>query len=189
MWDMLVHESTFPYKDIATLKILEPSAGTGALLRHLTKVGAIDIDYCELCPEFESILLSETQDATIHKVGTDFIKLDKKGYYDLVFANPPFQSDTKHLKKMLEVVREGGYVCTLMGENFHRDNAKNDFEGFCEKWGASSFFSTSTPRSDSNDPDEWVFEKTPAGYTLLVLQKANQKVKSKKGVNQISLFV
>lgn len=182
MWDCLVYELGFPCKDIANMKVLEPGAGTGSLIKYLRNVGFTSVDYCEICNEFDYIIRAETEGIDINKVGTDFLKLDAKGKYDLIFANPPFNKDTKHFAKMLECVKEGGYICTLMGENFYKDNNKDDFEGFTNKNSVDKWFCTSTPRCEGKDPDEWIFENTPSGYSLLVVRKCSEpkpkKVKS-----------
>lgn len=169
MWDCLVYDMKFTFKP--NMKVLEPGAGTGNLIKFLRNKGFENIDYCEVCPEFDYIICAETQGIKINKVGTDFLKFDAKSEYDLVFANPPFNKDTKHFAKMLECVKEGGYVCTLMREDFYKDNNKDDFEGFAKKYNVNMWFCTSTPRCEGKDPDEWIFADTPSGYSLLIVRK------------------
>lgn len=182
MWECLVYQMNFPYREIENMKVLEPGAGTGNLIKYLRNVGFKSVDYCEVCPEFDYILKAETAGIVINKVGTDFLKLDAKNEYDLVFANPPFGSDTKHLTKMLECVKEGGYVCTLMGEGFYKKHMENDCADIYKKYPniESQLFLTGTPRCNDKEPDEWIFESTPAGYSLLIVRKCAKAILAKE---------
>ncbi len=171
MWDCLTSEFPFPVDRLNELKVLEPSAGTGNLIKYLRNCGLKEIDYCEICPEYEDILKAETNGIKTNKVETNFLDYQPSGLYDLVFANPPFASDTKHFKKMLECVKPGGYVCTLMGESFYPENSKDEFESFTKKYGVKQWFCTGTPKCDPKDKDSWIFEGTPSGYSLLVVRK------------------
>jgi len=171
MFDVLIYQLGFDYKKMPNLRILEPSAGTGNLIRYLHKMGADTIDYCEVSNEYEEILQGECEGITMNKVGGDFLKLSAKDTYDLVFANPPFGSDNKHLKKMLEVCKPGGYVVTLLGENWGRNYKENDFETIYSDLGIDSFSYEHTPRCESKDKEDWIFENTPAGFVLLAVRK------------------
>lgn len=169
MWECLIYELGFTFAP--NIKVLEPGAGTGNLIKYLANKGIESIDYCEICPEFDYIIKAETEGIKTKKVGDDFLKSGIKEQYDLVFANPPFSSDTKHFSKMLESVKEGGYVCTLMGDGFFEKNQSDDFEAFSKKYGFKEWFCTGTPRFDAKEKDEWIFENTPSGYSLLVVRK------------------
>lgn len=186
MFDSLCSEfrKQFDKSKIETMKVLEPSAGTGNLIYFLDSMGFKNIDYCEYCNEYDYILSSNTTGIKANKIGSDFLQLkDKNDCYDLVFANPPFSSDTKHLSKMLEVVKEGGFVVTLLGEGFYSKNAYDDFETFAKKY-SSVFYCTCVSKSDSKNPEDWFFESTPSGYTMLVVQKQAQSSerKNKKAI-------
>ena len=171
MFDALMYQLGFDYKKMPNLRILEPSAGTGNLIRYLNKMGANTIDYCEVSNEYEQILHGECQGINISKVGEDFLKLSAKDTYDLIFANPPFGSDNKHLKKMIDVCKPGGYVVTLLGENWGSNYKKNDFENIYNDLGIDAFFYEQSPRCEGKDKDDWIFENTPAGFVLLAVRK------------------
>lgn len=179
MWDSLLYYLDF--KPNAAMKVLEPNAGTGSLIERLQYYYDFAcIDYCEICNEYDSILQSNVDMSRVKKVGTDFLKLQAKNSYDLVFANPPFASDTKHLAKMIEVCKPCGYVCTLLGESFYGKYTEDDFSSFFAKYKNVEVVDMSMcEKVDSKDKEDWHFESTPAGYTRLTLRKM---------VGQITMF-
>lgn len=96
-------------------KVLEPSAGDGALIEEiLTRDYDIDLHAIELMPQ-NSIKLKEKWPALKLKATFDFLaySLDKK--FDRIIANPPFTKgqDIVHLKKMYEHLNEKGIVACI----------------------------------------------------------------------------
>lgn len=110
-------------------KVLEPSAGQGSILRFLKGWG-MSPDFCELMPENREILRGMGYGDPLCD---DFMELDRANYYDLVFANPPFRHAESHVKKMVEVVKPGGMVCTLAPVSLY--NKLDDFfKRTCMTW-------------------------------------------------------
>jgi 16S rRNA G966 N2-methylase RsmD len=174
MWDYLSSEFNTEF-DFEKARVLEPSAGTGNLIKYLGKVGFRNIDYCEISEEYNFILESNIDGIKANKVGNDFLKLKPTALYDLVFANPPFKSDTKHFSKMYEVTKEGGFICSLMGESFYLENCKDEFKKFSSLY-AGNFFSTYTPQFNSKEKEEWVFDNTNAGFSIIIIQKNTHQI-------------
>lgn len=94
-------------------KILEPSAGDGAIIKELVKHNGITQVDC-----YEAMDLNRTKLAGVpaaNLLGNDFFDCDLKDTYDLVIANPPFtkNQDIDHIAKMWDVVKPGGVILTL----------------------------------------------------------------------------
>lgn len=151
---------------VHTYKVLEPSAGRGNILKFLQSWG-LDPDYCEFMPENREILL---QKGFKPAIANDFLSLDKKDYYDLVFANPPFNKDKQHIKKMFEVCKQGGYIVTLASENL-LDNEK--FYHWLDSNSRQIDAVVISPFKENADIiiGEQIFVGTKVGCTLLVCQK------------------
>lgn len=110
-------------------KVLEPSAGQGAILRFLKSWG-MEPDFCELMPENREILRSMGYGDPLCE---DFMELYLTEYYDLVFANPPFRDACQHIQKMVEVTKPGGMICTLAPVSLY-DKMDDFFERTCSVW-------------------------------------------------------
>ena len=94
-------------------RILEPSAGKGAILRVLDKETSdpLNIDVCEIQPGLAQALRDEGRNV----VCEDFLayKPDARGY-DVIIANPPFKGEVEHVRHMWEHLAPGGHLVTVM---------------------------------------------------------------------------
>ena len=115
-------------------RVLEPSAGEGAIASRLKSSG-FEVEVCEIYEPFRKKLALDG-----YKVlpEGDFLKVvvDKK--YDAVVANPPFtrQQDIDHVSHMLSMVKSGGVVVSVMsaGVGFRSNKKTCDFkEGLDDK--------------------------------------------------------
>jgi len=92
--------STVDFNQVKT--ILEPSAGKGDILEVLEQKKKyhkhLDIDCIELDPNLQHILKGNNY----RVVHDNFLTYESMKQYDLIIANPPFDSGDKHLLKMLE---------------------------------------------------------------------------------------
>ena len=109
------------------MKVLEPSAGEGAIADELRVCGCV-VTVCELHQPFREKLQAEG-----YKVleEPDFLKVDSDPVFDAVIANPPFsrQQDISHCSHMLDMLKPNGILVSVMsaGVKF-RDNRKtNEF--------------------------------------------------------------
>ncbi|MGN6435976.1 MAG: PRTRC system protein E [Agriterribacter sp.] len=99
-------------------KILEPSAGDGALMLAVWQEHGnnIEID-CYEAMELNHIKLNILRDqgAFMNMLGTNFLRCDRKEYYDYIIANPPFTNsqDILHICKMYQCLKPGGTIVTL----------------------------------------------------------------------------
>lgn len=102
-------------------KIIEPSAGSGALLKAFWEENGHEfpIDCFELM-ELNRIKLGKINGAKL--IGRDFLEavhIDEfnliRGQYDYVIANPPFTNnqDIDHILAMYKVCKPGGVIKTL----------------------------------------------------------------------------
>jgi len=104
--------------------VLEPSAGEGYIVKlvcdkmdlknnnylHDRKKYQPDVDCIEIDENFRHILKGKGYKV----VHDDFLTFESYKQYDLIIANPPFSDGDKHLLKMLEMQKNGGYVACLL---------------------------------------------------------------------------
>lgn len=104
-------------------KILEPSAGQGAIISELLKY-VEKVSYCE----FEDINKQIIERKFTNKVKfleKDFLKLDNVKF-DKIFANPPFSKsqDITHIQHMYELLNDNGVLVSLSGTSWKNKNDK-----------------------------------------------------------------
>lgn len=96
-------------------KVLEPSAGQGAIIKSINKVSDILPECLELMEINREVLEQErTQGMRFVLIGKDFLNEDV-GEYNKIIANPPFSKcqDLEHIMKMYECLARGGRLVTL----------------------------------------------------------------------------
>lgn len=120
-------------------KILEPSAGDGALIKALREVhGNITVDCFEIM-ELNRKKLAKVAGANL--IGVDFLQTDIKEKYDYVIANPPFtkNQDIDHIYKMFEVLKPGGQIATIASPSWTFGSQKKQvqFRDWLDELGAT----------------------------------------------------
>lgn len=99
--------------------ILEPSAGSGAILDYVSQALSSSGYYgrseqrlycCEKDPELKAILQSKN----CRLLGDDFLSYQGDLIFDLVLMNPPFAKGDKHVLHAYRVVGHGGEVVALV---------------------------------------------------------------------------
>lgn len=106
-------------------RVLEPSAGQGAIIRAIhRKFPGMNIDYCELMELNRSVLSGI---ANTSCVGHDFLKLEGR-QYDKIIANPPFakNQDIDHIRKMWDVLAPGGTIVTISSKHWWLSSNKKE---------------------------------------------------------------
>lgn len=98
-------------------RILEPSAGEGAIISGLLEVNSDyenPIDVFELDEKRQQILQSKFG-SKISVRGADFMAARVSEQYDLVVMNPPFSKsqDVKHVLQAFEMLNEGGRLVAI----------------------------------------------------------------------------
>ncbi|RSK45485.1 class I SAM-dependent methyltransferase [Hymenobacter rigui] len=102
------------------LTILEPSAGSGAIVDELTawldredyhsRSGKQNVYCCEADPELRAVL----HDKGYKVIANDFLTYRGDHFFDLIVMNPPFSNGDRHLLKAWDVVAAGGDVVCLL---------------------------------------------------------------------------
>lgn len=121
-------------------KVLEPSAGTGAIIDAIHRsCNDVIVDCFELMPENKELL---SMKKNIQILGDDFTKCDV-AQYDKIIANPPFSKnqDIKHVKRMYEHLKEGGTVAAIMSCHWKIASEKEcaDFRKWLEDVGGKIY--------------------------------------------------
>jgi SAM-dependent methyltransferase len=113
-------------------KVLEPSAGRGAIIKAIQRIipGKV-VGYCELMPENLKIL--ESMDNVV-KVGENFLDHKPGEVYDLIIANPPFakNQDIDHIRHMYNCLKPGGSLVTIA--SIHWKHSQNTKEIHFRNW-------------------------------------------------------
>lgn len=117
-------------------RVLEPSAGRGALLKPLgrkTNILAIEID-----ENLANDLMADDYGYVINSSFEDAIKNGDVGqWFDRVIMNPPFgprQLDIKHIRLAYDLLLPGGILVAIMSENdlFYDTPLTQRFNNFLE---------------------------------------------------------
>lgn len=102
----------------AEYAVLEPSAGTGSIIRAIHKVcPGVNVDAFELMPENMETLENMHN---VSLVGEDFTKGVPR-IYDRIFANPPFakNQDIRHVRLMYDALNpESGEMCVITSRHW-----------------------------------------------------------------------
>lgn len=98
-------------------RVLEPSAGTGALLRAALRAcdGALDITAVEINTDLAMQLSAEGLASTV-EAGRDFLTCNGDlGKFDRVIMNPPFggAADIRHILHARQFLKPGGRIVAL----------------------------------------------------------------------------
>jgi hypothetical protein len=93
------------------MRVLEPSAGSGAIAERITEAG-IQPDCFELSPTLREILLRQG----FKLIGDDFMATTPKPIYDRVLMNPPFGKgmDSYHVERAFEWLNPGGRLISIV---------------------------------------------------------------------------
>ena len=93
------------------MRVLEPSAGSGAIAERITEAG-IQPDCFELSPTLREILIRQG----FKLIGDDFMTTTPKPIYDRVLMNPPFGKgmDSYHVERGFEWLNPGGRLISIV---------------------------------------------------------------------------
>lgn len=96
------------------MRVLEPSAGRGAIALAAAKSGAL-VDCVEIQPEHAEAIRDEHHlDVTV--IVADFLATNPQPVYDRVVMNPPFarQADIAHVERAWQALKPGGLLVAVM---------------------------------------------------------------------------
>jgi protein-L-isoaspartate O-methyltransferase len=111
-------------------RVLEPSAGTGAIVRALQKIGVTHMRFVEI-----NAALASTTGARC----ADFLACTDLGTFDRVVMNPPFADgqDVAHVLHAFTMLNPGGRLVAVMsaGVTFRSDRKTKAFRALVETFG------------------------------------------------------
>lgn len=119
------------------MRVLEPSAGRGAIALAAARAGAA-VDCVELQDQHaEAIADAHHRDVTV--LVADFLATSPQPVYDRVVMNPPFarQADIAHVEHAFEALKPGGLLVAVMsqGVTFRQTSAAVAFRARLESLG------------------------------------------------------
>ncbi len=125
--------------DLAEVKInhevLEPSAGNGAIVRHLIRAGC-RVTACEIDEKRAAVVkglnAKEVPFGVVDRLWrADFLTVKSELRFDRVVMNPPFgkRQDIKHVRHAFEFLKPGGRLAAVMsaGVKFREDKVAKTF--------------------------------------------------------------
>ena len=118
------------------MRVLEPSAGKGAIAYACADAGAT-VDCVEL---MEANVTALRQDAKLGDVRhANFLEQNPCAIYDRVVMNPPFvkQADIRHVEHAIKFVKPGGGLVSVMsaGVKFRDNKLAREFRDFIDEHG------------------------------------------------------
>lgn len=122
-------------------KVLEPSAGRGALVRaiHRSCPDAV-VDCYEMMPENKELLSGL---GGINIIGDDFTKSTIGKKYTKIIANPPFSGnqDIRHVRMMYDMLEPGGTLASITSAHweFAEEKTCRDFRQWLEDVGGAKY--------------------------------------------------
>jgi 16S rRNA G1207 methylase RsmC len=119
------------------MKVLEPSAGQGAIAVAISKITPPDC--------YELMESNFTKLCATKGIGgiwnQDFLLTEPEAIYDRVVMNPPFikQADIKHVLHALKFLKTGGLLVSVMsaGVLFRTNRLTTDFRNMVQSRGGS----------------------------------------------------
>ncbi len=110
-------------------RILEPSAGQGAIVKAINRKYPLMGVWCyELMPINESML---RKIPTVRLLGSDFLEYKPVTFlYDRIIANPPFSKnqDINHIRHMYSWLADGGRMVTMASKHWQFCDNKKEKE-------------------------------------------------------------
>lgn len=126
--DHVIRKMVQPYiesKDgMRKMQVLEPSAGSGAILDYISKehtsysywkASKANVYALEANAELQLVL----QGKGYKMLGDDFLTYQPMHYFDLIIMNPPFSNGDEHLLHAWEIMHTGDIVCLLNAETIN----------------------------------------------------------------------
>ena len=104
--------------DLRGKVVLEPSAGSGNLVRECLDRGAAEVLWCEAESKLRSIL-GGIRSAMPAQSCSDFLRVDAAdvSHIDLIVMNPPFSADEAHILHAWEIAPSGCEIVALCNWN------------------------------------------------------------------------
>lgn len=148
----------------STVRVLEPSAGRGHIVRAVLRARPLASVTCvELLPDNASVLRASGYEV----IERDFLELEPASLhpFDVVAMNPPFgaRADIHHVRHALSFLKPGGRLAAIMsaGVAYRQDRLANDFRALVAGHGGSI----------ANNPDGSFLESNTGVRTVTVAMR------------------
>ena len=104
--------------DLRGKTVLEPSAGSGNLVRECLDRGAAEVVYCEQNPQLRDLLFAIKGAYPLHPA-CNFLNAEAAdvSHIDLIVMNPPFSADEAHILHAWEIAPPGCEIVALCNWN------------------------------------------------------------------------
>lgn len=114
--------------NIKITRVLEPSCGDGAIVKHLVARKYDNITAVELNKEKLNIVKEKYPD--VNCIHGDFLNINFDEKFHAIFAMPPFKEniDLKHIMKMYDLLENGGELTTGISNKFMYNNEEIHLE-------------------------------------------------------------
>lgn len=177
--DLMKLDSGIRYDESPSLRILEPSAGRGAIISELMEtidIARLDITAIEFNAINHSILRSKFP--SINAIHGDFLTYTDSGW-DYIFMNPPFnistddgtKYDIDHIRHAYDLLGKRGRLVALSSQKWINDKSKR-FESFRQWLNDLANTGKATWYSRVRDyGDEYRFTDTNVDVSLFILDK------------------
>jgi predicted RNA methylase len=156
------HLATISNANYGNYTILEPSAGSGALIDYV-------MNYCTRKPNVYAIEADPNLAEMIKGKGykllhNDFLSYTGSYFFDLIMMNPPFSNGDEHLLKAWDVLQEGHIVCLLNDQTIKNPYTQKRklLVNIIKEFGSVEYLGSVFSNSD---------RKTDVGVALVRLQK------------------
>lgn len=151
--------------DILGKTILEPSAGSGNIVRWLKKNGADEVIACEKDKHLQKLLAGECS-----LVAEDFLTVTSEqiSHVDYIVMNPPFSNGVQHIQHAFEIAPAGCTIIALCNSSNleHRyTGARQELYELVELYGSSEYLGTVFDTAE---------RKTNVGVSLIKLYKEGE---------------
>ncbi len=129
-------------EDILGKTILEPSAGSGNIVKWLKENGAGEIIACEKDPHLRKLLAGECC-----LIAGDFLTVtpEQVSHIDYIVMNPPFSDGVRHIQHAFEIAPAGCTIIALCNSSNleHRyTGARQELYELVELYGCSEYLGT-----------------------------------------------
>lgn len=111
-------------------KVLEPSAGLGAIADELKKITS-NVDVAEINPDFYKLLELKGHNV----VAADFLEYTPGQIYDAIIMNPPFSDEIQHIEHAYKLLKDNGILVSITSNawSFRMDKKYSKFREWLEQ--------------------------------------------------------
>lgn len=127
--------------DLRGKTVLEPSAGSGNLVRACLDRGAQEVIWCETEAPLIQLLVGIDRATPLQSVH-DFLKVtsDQVSHVDLIIMNPPFSADERHILHAWDLAPPGCEIVSLCNWNTVADDrwrSRKEMRQLIDSYGSS----------------------------------------------------